>query len=132
MMVLDSHPGLILVDVGLAIVDVGLAIVDVELAVVDVGLAVVDDGLAVVDVGLAVEMLCSSSQVEKTRHFLLLRAKLESTLLLGLEPLASISEEEVEEVAPPKPPQTDRDLDSPSMDLHSERQRELAAKVSLT
>ncbi|KAK0134514.1 Kinesin-like protein KIF1B [Merluccius polli] len=74
------------------------------------------------------EKLSLLQEVEKTRHFLLLRAKLESTLLLGLEPLASISEEEVEEVAPPKPPQTNRDLDSPSMDLHSERQRELAAK----
>ncbi|CAL8252339.1 unnamed protein product [Merluccius merluccius] len=74
------------------------------------------------------EKLSLLQEVEKTRHFLLLRAKLESTLLLGLEPLASISEEEVEEVAPPIPPQTDRDLDSPSMDLHSERQRELAAK----
>ena len=77
-------------------------------------------------------MSCSSSQVEKTRHFLLLRAKLESTLLLGLEPLASVTEEEEEEEveAPPKPPQTDPD--SPAADFHSERQRELAAKVSHT
>ena len=79
-------------------------------------------------------MCCSSSQVEKTRHFLLLRAKLESTLLLGLEPLASVTEEEEgeeEEVEPqPKPAQTD--LDAPAADFHSERQRELAAKVSHT
>ncbi|CAL8310016.1 unnamed protein product [Lota lota] len=74
------------------------------------------------------EKLSLLQEVEKTRHFLLLRAKLESTLLLGLEPLASVSEEEVEEEAPPKPPQADRDLDSPSADFHSERQRELAAK----
>uniref|UniRef100_A0A8C4ZBG5 plus-end-directed kinesin ATPase n=1 Tax=Gadus morhua TaxID=8049 RepID=A0A8C4ZBG5_GADMO len=76
------------------------------------------------------EKLSLLQEVEKTRHFLLLRAKLESTLLLGLEPLASVTEEEEEEVevAPPKPPQADRDLDPPDADFHSERQRELAAK----
>ncbi|CAL8392887.1 unnamed protein product [Boreogadus saida] len=77
------------------------------------------------------EKLSLLQEVERTRHFLLLRAKLESTLLLGLEPLASVTEEEEEEeveVAPPKPPQADRDLDPPDADFHSERQRELAAK----
>ena len=65
--------------------------------------------------------VCVCPQVEKTRHYLLLREKLESTLLLGQDSLLGICEE-----AGPQP--SDPGLD-PGDDLHSERQRELATKV---
>ncbi|XP_067085596.1 kinesin-like protein KIF1A isoform X2 [Osmerus mordax] len=66
------------------------------------------------------EKLSLLQEVEKTRHYLLLREKLESTLLLGQDSLLGISEE-----ASPQP--SDPGLD-PGDDLHSERQRELATK----
>ncbi|XP_046892998.1 kinesin-like protein KIF1A [Hypomesus transpacificus] len=66
------------------------------------------------------EKLSLMQEVEKTRHYLLLREKLESTLLLGQDSLLGICEE-----AGPQP--SDPGLD-PGDDLHSERQRELATK----
>lgn len=65
------------------------------------------------------------SQVEKTKHYLLLREKLESTLLTGQESLLSCVTEELSES--PQPPDPDQESSS---EFTTERQRELAAKVS--
>lgn len=67
------------------------------------------------------------SQVEKTKHYLLLREKLESTLITGQESLLSCVTEELSES--PQPPDTDQEVSS-SSEITTERQRELAAKVS--
>lgn len=67
------------------------------------------------------------SQVEKTKHYLLLREKLESTLLMGQESLLSCVTEELSES--PQPPEVDQEV-SASSEITTERQRELAAKVS--
>lgn len=67
------------------------------------------------------------SQVEKTKHYLLLREKLESTLIMGQESLLSCVTEELSES--PQPPDTDQEV-SCSSEITTERQRELAAKVS--
>lgn len=65
--------------------------------------------------------------MEKTRHRLLLREKLESTLLLGQEGLLSCVGEEQSES-----PQPSEGLGlSPTVDAPNERQRELAIKVSV-
>lgn len=69
----------------------------------------------------------SFSQVEKTKHYLLLREKLESTLLMGQESLLSCVTEELSES--PQPPDADQEVSS-SSEITTERQRELAAKVS--
>ncbi|XP_064808707.1 kinesin-like protein KIF1A isoform X5 [Oncorhynchus masou masou] len=70
------------------------------------------------------EKLSLLQEVEKTRHRLLLREKLESTLLLGQEGLLSCVGEEQSES-----PQPSEDLGlSPTVDAPNERQRELAIK----
>lgn len=66
------------------------------------------------------------SQVEKTKHYLLLREKLESTLLVGQESLLSCVSEEMTES--PQPPEVDQEV-CYSTEITTERQRELAAKV---
>ncbi|XP_029284843.1 LOW QUALITY PROTEIN: kinesin-like protein KIF1A [Cottoperca gobio] len=63
--------------------------------------------------------------VEKTKHYLLLREKLESTMLMGLESLQSCVTEELSET--PQPPEVDQEVSS-SSEITTERQRELAAK----
>lgn len=65
--------------------------------------------------------------MEKTKHYLLLREKLESTLLSGLESLQSGVSEELNE--PHQAPEADREAGS-SSEITTERQKELAAKVS--
>nr|XP_046155857.1 kinesin-like protein KIF1A isoform X14 [Oncorhynchus gorbuscha] len=70
------------------------------------------------------EKLSLLQEVEKTRHRLLLREKLESTLLLGQEGLLSCVGEEQSES-----PQPSEGLGlSPTVDAPNERQRELAIK----
>ncbi|XP_066565241.1 kinesin-like protein KIF1A isoform X7 [Amia ocellicauda] len=75
------------------------------------------------------EKLSLLQEVEKTRHYLLLREKLETTLLSGQDSLSSCGSEELSDssqsssasdISPPGP---NLPLDSPN-----ERQRELAAK----
>uniref|UniRef100_A0A3P8U007 plus-end-directed kinesin ATPase n=1 Tax=Amphiprion percula TaxID=161767 RepID=A0A3P8U007_AMPPE len=63
--------------------------------------------------------------VEKTKHYLLLREKLESTLLMGQEALQSCVTEELSES--PQPAEPDQEVSSGS-EITTERQRELAAK----
>lgn len=65
--------------------------------------------------------------MEKTKHYLLLREKLESTLLLGQESFQSCVTDELSES--PQPAEVDPEARS-SSEITSERQRELAAKVS--
>lgn len=65
--------------------------------------------------------------MEKTKHYLLLREKLESTLLMGQEALQTGIAEELSES--PQPPEVDQEVCSGS-EITTERQRELAAKVS--
>lgn len=65
--------------------------------------------------------------MEKTKHYLLLREKLESTMLMGQESLQSCITEELSEC--PQPPEVDQEVPSRS-EITTERQRELAAKVS--
>jgi len=67
------------------------------------------------------------SQVEKTKHYLLLREKLESTMLMGQEALQSCITEELSESH--QPPEVEQEVSS-SSEITTERQRELAAKVS--
>lgn len=67
------------------------------------------------------------SQVEKTKHYLLLREKLESTLLMGQEPTLSCVPEELSDS--PQPSDTEQEV-NPASEITTERQRELAAKVS--
>lgn len=65
--------------------------------------------------------------MEKTKHYLLLREKLESTLLTGQEALLSCVAEELSES--PQPPEADQEVSSGTQ-ITTDRQRELAAKVS--
>lgn len=65
-------------------------------------------------------------QVEKTKHFLLLREKLESTLLLGQGALQSSFADEL--TGSPRLCDTEPEAGS-SSEITTERQRELAAKV---
>ncbi|XP_013979234.1 kinesin-like protein KIF1A isoform X17 [Salmo salar] len=74
------------------------------------------------------EKLSLLQEVEKTRHYLLLREKLESTLLLGQEGLLScVSVEQSESPQPSEGHAQDLSL-SPTADAPNERQRELATK----
>ncbi|KAM8745024.1 kinesin-like protein KIF1A isoform 21-T21 [Acanthopagrus schlegelii] len=71
------------------------------------------------------EKLSLLQDVEKTKHYLLLREKLESTLLMGQESLLSCVSEEMNES--PQPPEVDQEV-CYSTEITTERQRELAAK----
>ncbi|XP_040895708.1 kinesin-like protein KIF1A [Toxotes jaculatrix] len=71
------------------------------------------------------EKLSLLQDVEKTKHYLLLREKLESTLLMGQESLQSCVTDELSES--PQPPEVDQEVSS-SSEITTERQRELAAK----
>ncbi|XP_022056992.1 kinesin-like protein KIF1A isoform X20 [Acanthochromis polyacanthus] len=71
------------------------------------------------------EKLSLLQDVEKTKHYLLLREKLESTLLMGQEALQSFVTEELSES--PQPAEPDQEVSSGS-EITTERQRELAAK----
>ncbi|XP_059198084.1 kinesin-like protein KIF1A isoform X1 [Centropristis striata] len=71
------------------------------------------------------EKLSLLQDVEKTKHYLLLREKLESTMLMGQESLHSCVAEELSES--PQPPEVDLEVISGS-EIITERQRELAAK----
>ncbi|KAM6938937.1 kinesin-like protein KIF1A [Lycodopsis pacificus] len=71
------------------------------------------------------EKLSLLQDVEKTKHYLLLREKLESTMLMGQESLQSCITEELSES--PQPPEGDQEVSS-SSEITTERQRELAAK----
>lgn len=68
------------------------------------------------------------SQVEKTKHYLLLREKLESTLLSGQESLLSCVTEELSDS--PQAPDLEQEEVGGGSEITTERQRELAAKVS--
>ncbi|XP_056234182.1 kinesin-like protein KIF1A isoform X16 [Seriola aureovittata] len=72
------------------------------------------------------EKLSLLQDVEKTKHYLLLREKLESTLLVGQDSLQSCVTEELSES--PQPPEVDQEVGSSSSEITTERQRELAAK----
>lgn len=65
--------------------------------------------------------------MEKTKHYLLLREKLESTLLMGQEAQLSFLAEDLSET--PQPTEVDPDAASCS-EITTERQRELAGRVS--
>nr|XP_019936826.1 PREDICTED: kinesin-like protein KIF1A isoform X9 [Paralichthys olivaceus] len=71
------------------------------------------------------EKLSLLQDVERTKHYLLLREKLESTLLMGQESLQACIPEELSEV--PQPLEVYPEVSSGS-DFATERQRELAAK----
>ncbi|CAB1412432.1 unnamed protein product [Pleuronectes platessa] len=71
------------------------------------------------------EKLSLLQDVERTKHYLLLREKLESTMLMGQESLQACVTEELSEVPPT--PEVDPEVSS-SSDFATERQRELAAK----
>ncbi|XP_072246230.1 kinesin-like protein KIF1A isoform X14 [Leuresthes tenuis] len=71
------------------------------------------------------EKLSLLQDVEKTKHYLLLREKLESTLLMGQESLHSCVTEGLSES--PQPTEADQESGSGS-EITTERQRELAAK----
>ena len=73
------------------------------------------------------DVLSLFCKVEKTKHYLLLREKLESTLLMGQESLLSCVTEELSES--PQPAEVDQEVSS-SSEITTERQKELAAKVS--
>uniref|UniRef100_A0A7N6BAA1 plus-end-directed kinesin ATPase n=1 Tax=Anabas testudineus TaxID=64144 RepID=A0A7N6BAA1_ANATE len=73
------------------------------------------------------EKLSLLQDVEKTKHYLLLREKLESTLLMGQEFSQSCVTEELSDS--PQPSDGDQEVSSNS-EITTERQRELAAKVS--
>ncbi|XP_063747737.1 kinesin-like protein KIF1A isoform X9 [Eleginops maclovinus] len=70
------------------------------------------------------EKLSLLQDVEKTKHYLLLREKLESTMLMGQDSLLSCVTEDLCET--PQPPEVDQDV-SCSSEI-TERQRELAVK----
>ncbi|XP_022614888.1 kinesin-like protein KIF1A isoform X3 [Seriola dumerili] len=72
------------------------------------------------------EKLSLLQDVEKTKHYLLLREKLESTLLVGQDSLQSCVTEELSES--PQAPEVDQEVGSFSSEITTERQRELAAK----
>ncbi|XP_060775772.1 kinesin-like protein KIF1A [Neoarius graeffei] len=76
------------------------------------------------------EKLSLLQEVEKTRHYLLLKEKLESTLLLGQEvPLSCVCEDLTESSSPSKHPGQGYDPDAdPGHEITNERQRKLAAK----
>ncbi|XP_026769934.3 kinesin-like protein KIF1A isoform X15 [Pangasianodon hypophthalmus] len=76
------------------------------------------------------EKLSLLQEVEKTRHYLLLREKLESTLLLGQEvPLSCVCEDLTESSSPSKQLGQGHDPDAdPGHEITNERQRKLAAK----
>ncbi|XP_053539644.1 kinesin-like protein KIF1A isoform X9 [Ictalurus punctatus] len=76
------------------------------------------------------EKLSLLQEVEKTRHYLLLREKLESTLLLGQElPLSCVCEDLTESSSPSKHLGQGHDPDAePGHEITNERQRKLAAK----
>ncbi|XP_053178784.1 kinesin-like protein KIF1A isoform X1 [Scomber japonicus] len=71
------------------------------------------------------EKLSLLQDVEKTKHYLLLREKLESTLLMGQEALQTCVTDDLSET--PQPPEVDQEVSS-SSEITTERQRELAAK----
>ncbi|KAM4547937.1 kinesin-like protein KIF1A isoform 13-T13 [Odontesthes bonariensis] len=71
------------------------------------------------------EKLSLLQDVEKTKHYLLLKEKLESTLLMGQESLQSCVTEGLSES--PQPTKADQESGSGS-EITTERQRELAAK----
>ncbi|XP_054644901.1 kinesin-like protein KIF1A isoform X10 [Dunckerocampus dactyliophorus] len=73
------------------------------------------------------EKLSLLQDVEKTKHFLLLREKLESTLLAGrgVQPSVCVTEELLSDS--PRPSEAEPDVSAGS-ELTTERQRELAAK----
>lgn len=68
--------------------------------------------------------------MEKTRHYLLLREKLESTLLLGQESLLSCGSEDLTESSSPSTHLGLGHNPCPGPDTPNERQKELAAKVN--
>ncbi|XP_063323408.1 kinesin-like protein KIF1A isoform X16 [Pelmatolapia mariae] len=70
------------------------------------------------------EKLSLLQDVEKTKHYLLLREKLESTLLMGQETLQSCVTDELNES--PQPAEMDPEVSC--TEITTERQRELAAK----
>ncbi|XP_033936885.1 kinesin-like protein KIF1A isoform X13 [Pseudochaenichthys georgianus] len=70
------------------------------------------------------EKLSLLQDVEKTKHYLLLREKLESTMLMGQDYLQSCVTEDLHET--PQPPEVEQEV-SCSSEI-TERQRELAAK----
>lgn len=67
--------------------------------------------------------------MEKTRHYLLLREKLESTLLLGQESLLSCGSEDLTESSSPSTHLGLGHSPGPGPETPNERQKELAAKV---
>ncbi|KAM7388696.1 hypothetical protein PAMP_024855 [Pampus punctatissimus] len=71
------------------------------------------------------EKLSLLQDVEKTKHYLLLREKLESTLLMGQEALQSCVTDELSEA--PQPSEVEQEV-SASSEITTERQKELAAK----
>ncbi|XP_067315694.1 kinesin-like protein KIF1A isoform X14 [Pseudorasbora parva] len=74
------------------------------------------------------EKLSLLQEVEKTRHYLLLREKLESTLLLGQESLLSCGSEDLTESSSPSTHLGLGHSPGPGPDTPNERQKELAAK----
>ncbi|TRZ01685.1 hypothetical protein DNTS_015865 [Danionella cerebrum] len=74
------------------------------------------------------EKLSLLQEVEKTRHYLLLREKLESTLLLGQESLLSCGSEDLTECSSPSTHLGLGHNTGPGPETPSERQLELAAK----
>uniref|UniRef100_A0A8C2B6S5 plus-end-directed kinesin ATPase n=1 Tax=Cyprinus carpio TaxID=7962 RepID=A0A8C2B6S5_CYPCA len=74
------------------------------------------------------EKLSLLQEVEKTRHYLLLREKLESTLLLGQELLLSCGSEDLTESSSPSTHLGLGHNPCPGPDTPNERQKELAAK----
>ncbi|XP_016349225.1 kinesin-like protein KIF1A [Sinocyclocheilus anshuiensis] len=74
------------------------------------------------------EKLSLLQEVEKTRHYLLLREKLESTLLLGQESLLSCGSEDLTESSSPSTHLGLGHNTCPGPDIPNERQKELAAK----
>ncbi|XP_051567546.1 kinesin-like protein KIF1A isoform X21 [Myxocyprinus asiaticus] len=74
------------------------------------------------------EKLSLLQEVEKTRHYLLLREKLESTLLLGQESLLSCGSEDLTESSSPSTHLGLGQSPGPGPDTPNERQRKLAAK----
>ncbi|XP_075881848.1 kinesin-like protein KIF1A isoform X8 [Nelusetta ayraudi] len=71
------------------------------------------------------EKLSLLQDVEKTKHYLLLREKLESTLLMGQESTLSCVTEELSES--PQPTDGEQEV-NPASEITTERQRELATK----
>lgn len=74
-----------------------------------------------------IQSTTSNVQVEKTRHYLLLREKLEATLQAGQDALYKSSD--ISELAK-SPVMSQSPSSSPAPDSPNQRQRELAAKVT--